>query len=399
MSDFMIISADSHANEPIGLYDRLPEEYRSRAPHETIKGGHRFLRIEGGQDIPIDAPNPLTEEDMRRFFRDEERDEDLITSAVSDRAGGISIPGRLADLKEDGVSAEVIYPHAIFKMFSSPDPGYQRALAELYNDWYHEIFGGHPETFALTAEIPLLDIQDAIRESERVAKMGYKSFSVPCTMPSKPYNHPDYEPFWATAEALNIPVAFHVFTSGPERDFPELPAVNDEVSGVGEDHLVMVIGMAAAMGPTIMLTAANILGRHPDLKFVLVESGIGWLAWVLQTLDELHHKRHMWEVPQLEMLPSEYFRRQGYATFGDDPVGLMTREVIGVDSLMWGSDYPHDEGTFPHSREVIDRIFKDLPEQETRKIVGENAANLYRFSMPSINQPEKITRDNQPCQI
>ena len=161
----------------------------------------------------------------------------------------------------------------------------------------------------------------------------------------------------------------------------------------------MVTGMAAAMGPTIMLTAANILGRHPDLKFVLVESGVGWLAWVLQTLDELHYKRHMWEVPQLEMLPSEYFRRQGYATFGDDPVGLMTREVIGVDSLMWGSDYPHDEGTFPHSREVIDRIFKDLPEQETRKIVGENAAKLYRFSMPSINQPEKITRGNQPCQI
>ena len=133
----------------------------------------------------------------------------------SDRAGGISIPGRLADLKEDGVSAEVIYPHAIFKMFSSPDPGYQRALAELYNDWYHEIFGGHPETFALTAEIPLLYIQDAIRESERVAKMGYKSLSVPCTMPSKPYNHPDYEPFWATAESFEHPRSFpriHLWT-------------------------------------------------------------------------------------------------------------------------------------------------------------------------------------------
>ena len=81
------------------------------------------------------------------------------------------------------------------------------------------------------------------------------------------------------------------------------------------------------------------------------------------------------------MLPSEYFKRQGYATFGDDSVGLLTREVMGVDSLMWGSDYPHDEGTFPHSMDVIDRTFKDLPGEETRKIVGENAAKLYGFPL------------------
>ena len=88
--------------------------------------------------------------------------------------------------------------------------------------------------------------------------------------------------------------------------------------------------MAAAMGPTIMLIASNVLGRHPKMNFVLVESGVGWLAWVLQCLDELHEKRHMWAVPHLELPPSDYFKRQGYATFGDDLAGLADTGDHGV---------------------------------------------------------------------
>ena len=376
MKNYKIVSADSHCNEPEEIYLRLPAKYRDRAPHEESINGKRYLIYEGQRPAVIEAPNPLNDDDMHRYWRDGEA-----LGRQQHREGGIDIALRMADQKKDGVSAEVIYPQAVFKMFSSPDPGYQRAMAELYNDWHHEIFGAHPDTFAVTAEIPMVDIQDAIHESKRVAKMGYKSLSLPCTMPRKPYNHPDYEPYWAIAEALNVPLAFHVFTSGPGAEFPHRSVSDDDISGVGEDLITVITGMAAAMGPTLMLIAANILGRHPNLKFVLVESGVGWLAWVLQSLDEFHVKRHMWEVPQLEMLPSEYFKRQGYATFGDDSVGLLTREVMGVDSLMWGSDYPHDEGTFPHSMDVIDRTFKDLPEEETRKIVGENAAKLYGFPL------------------
>ena len=376
MADYKIISADSHCNEPEDIYDRLPAKYRDRAPHEETIDGERFLVYEGQPKMTVEAPNPLNEDDMQRYWRDGEA-----IGRQQYREGGVDVDLRMADLEKDGVSAEVIYPQAVFKMFSSPDPGYQKALAVLYNDWHYDIFGPRSDIFALTAEIPMLNVQDAIEESGRVAKMGYKSLSLPCTMPTKPYNHPDYEPFWAAAADLGIPLAFHVFTAGPEGQFQDRAAANDEINGVGEDHLGNILGMAAAMGPTIMLIAANILGRHPNLKFVLVESGVGWLAWILQTLDEMHSKRHMWEVPQLDMLPSEYFKGQGFATFGDDRVGLLTREVTGVDCLMWGSDYPHDEGTFPHSQEVIDRIFKDIPEDEKRKIVRDNAAKLYDFPL------------------
>ena len=376
MSDYKIISADSHCNEPSEIYERLPAEYRERAPHEEIIDGERYMVFEGQRPSPVHAPNPLNEDDMQRYWRDGEE-----LGRQQYRAGGVDIPLRLEDLEKDGVSAEVIYPQAVFKIFASPDPGYQMALATLYNDWHHEIFGAHADVFAMTAEIPMLDIGEAISEAKRVAGMGYKSLSLPCEMPTKPYNHPDYEPFWDTAEALDIPLAFHVFTSGPDPATSEASSAYERATGVGEDHLTSITGMAAAMGPTIMLIASNALGRHPNMKFVLVESGVGWLAWVLQSLDELHAKRHMWAVPKLDLPPSEYFKRQGFATFGDDLAGLLTREITGVDCLLWGSDYPHDEGTFPHSREVIERIFKDVPEDEKRKIVGENAAKLYGFSL------------------
>ncbi len=376
MTDYMVISADSHANEPVELYDRLPEEYRTRAPREVTIDGQRYLRLEGAYDLPLDAPNPLTEEDMRRFFRDAEEGQDLIASNPNDLAGGIDIPVRLSDLKDDGVSGEVIYPQGIFKCFASPDPGYQKNLTGVYNDWYHEIFGGHPDKFVTSALLPMVDMGLAIEEGKRVAQLGGRSFSVPVSMPLLPYNYPEYDPFWNMVEETGVPVAFHVFTVGPTGQNPEGTAR----SGPGEDLSSEIVNMAHAMNPLTHLVASGALEKHPNMKFVLVEGGVGWLAWVLQTLDEMQLKRHMWAEPKLNMKPSEYFHRQGYATFGDDQVGLMTRYVIGVENLMWGSDYPHDEGTFPHSREVIERTFADVPEDEKKKIVGENAEKLYGFS-------------------
>ena len=314
MSEYRVISADSHSNEPAEIYERLPVEYRARAPHEETIDGERYMIFEGQPPFPIHAPNPLNEDDMQRYWRD---GEDL--GRQQHREGGMDVELRLADLEKDGVSAEVIYPQAVFKMFASPDASYQKALAELYNDYHHEVFGEHSDVFAMTAEIPMLNVEDAIAESRRVANMGYKSLSLPCNMPTKPYNHPDYEPFWDAAEELGIPLAFHVFTSGPDPAATAAAEQYERATGVGEDHLASITH--GGSNGLIMLIASNVLGRHPNMNFVLVESGVGWLAWVLQCLDELHEKRHMWAVPHLELPPSDYFKRQGYATFGDDLAG------------------------------------------------------------------------------
>ena len=331
----------------------------------VIQEGQRPIR----QDI---AAANLTEEDKRKEFRSQEN-----RASGYGRESGTDVSQRLLDLDEDGVSAEVIYPQAIFKILASPDPDYQLVFARLYNDWYAEVFSGHGDRFVVSATVPLLDIPGAVEEAERVAKLGFRSVSVPISIPSLPYNRPDYEPFWCAMEDLEIPIAFHVFTRGENQVLED----QGQERSYGADMIMISLGIAEGMNPLTMLTASGVLQRHPKLKFVLVECGIGWLAWYLGVLDEIYEKRHMWHHPKLDLKPSEYFKRQGYVTFGDDAIGLRNRDVTGVDCLMWGSDYPHDEGTFPHSREVIARTFRDLPETETRKIVGENAAKLYGFSI------------------
>jgi len=144
----------------------------------------------------------------------------------------------------------------------------------------------------------------------------------------------------------------------------------------------VVHALATAMEPIAQLCASGVCERFPGLRFVTVESGIGWLAWTLWAMDEAYDKHHFWVSPKLEMKPSDYFRRQGYATFSDDPVGIRTRDWIGSDRLLFGNDYPHHEGCWPRSAEVIERTMGECSDAERRMILGETAARLYGFPLP-----------------
>lgn len=134
-----------------------------------------------------------------------------------------------------------------------------------------------------------------------------------------------------------------------------------------------------AMAEVIMGAPLNLSGphRHPKLRFVIAEGGIGWIASLLRFMDHWWNDHHHWMKPQLDESPSTYFHRQFWATFEDDRPGLLTRELLGVDRLMWGSDYPHTEGIFPRSREQIEEDFKGVPQAEARAMVADNAAHLY----------------------
>ena len=141
--------------------------------------------------------------------------------------------------------------------------------------------------------------------------------------------------------------------------------------------------LATAIEPVVQFTAGGIFQRFPNLKVVTVEAGIGWLPWTLWAADEGYKKHHMFVFPKLDMLPSEYWRRQGYSSFQDDPTGLELYNWVGAEQLMWGNDYPHHEGTWPHSDEAIERTMGHLPEDAKRKILGLNAAKLYGFDVPA----------------
>ena len=165
MNEYKIISADSHAEEPDYLFERLPSEYWSRRPHTAEVNGALYFVVDGQPPFLAKSPNPMTEEDKRRGFRGGED-----TLGFLRREGGVNIPLRLKDMKEDGVSAEVIYPQGTMKMFSSPSPGFRMALAKIYNDFYMETFGEHQKVFIPSAMIPMIDVEGAVEEARPCRK-------------------------------------------------------------------------------------------------------------------------------------------------------------------------------------------------------------------------------------
>ena len=168
MTNYKFISADSHVQEPNSLYeDRVPAEYRHRTPHIEKRNGSTYLVREGKRDRRLDlAASRITEEDMDREFR-------------RDESGGRDISIRLSDQERDGIRGDVIYPNQGLSLFSSPDPGYQMAVAKAYNDWMIELFGPHPDRFAPAAIVLVADVPASVNEVRRVHKMGYRVISVP----------------------------------------------------------------------------------------------------------------------------------------------------------------------------------------------------------------------------
>jgi predicted TIM-barrel fold metal-dependent hydrolase len=133
------------------------------------------------------------------------------------------------------------------------------------------------------------------------------------------------------------------------------------------------------------MCASGVLDRFPGIKFAAIESGIGWVAWALEAMDEAYHKHHMWAFPKMKKLPSEHFHDNGYASFQEDKVGLdLAVKYNLVDNFLWANDYPHHEGSWPHSAQAVERQMKDLNDDQRAKILGLNAAKLWKFDIDKL---------------
>ncbi len=206
-----------------------------------------------------------------------------------------------------------------------------------------------------------------------MAKRGFRAALLPSHIDVRPYNDPAYEPMWSAAEDLAMPLCFHAGTGRTQT-----PA-----HGPGGAVVNYVITVSGPMETVTYLCASGVLARHPGLRVVMVECGSGWLAWTLHAMDDAYREHQMFVKPKLDELPSEYFRRQGHVTFQNDPVGFKNIEFTGDRCLMWGSDYPHPEGTFPESRAYLARQLEGVPDDVARRVVRDNAAELFRFSVPT----------------
>jgi predicted TIM-barrel fold metal-dependent hydrolase len=194
---------------------------------------------------------------------------------------------------------------------------------------------------------------------------------MPDNLPGFAYNRPEWNPIWEAACEVDMPLAFHV-------GFGHNPV---QARGAGGAITNYTIVTSQIIGTLSHLAASGVLERHPDLKCVLVECGSGWLAWAMEIMDEAYVKHDHWVKPKLAMRPSDYVRRQVQLTFQYDPVGVANRNFTGRRCLMWGSDYPHHEGTWPNSQEAVAKQFEGVPEDEIDQIVRRNAIETFGFDV------------------
>src|SRR6266705_684946 len=352
MAELQLISSDSHVSEPSDLgVERRDTKYRERAPRVVLNPEGQegaYLVYEGypPHNLAIGLGAGRTPEELAAFLK---------TGTYADaRPGGWDSAQRLPDMELDGVEADVLYTTLGFRLFWLKDAGLQRACFRVYNDWLAAYCSYAPKRLKGLALISLYDPKEGALELERCAKMGLKGAMIWCSPPAdQPYSSPLYDPFWAAAQ---------------ERDMRKTVTPHE----IENSFSILIL--------------SGVLERFPRLKIVSAENNCGWLPYYLQRMDRGFARFGPsgtvtpWPT-KLTLKPSEYFQRQMYCTFIDDSFGVASRQCIGVDNVMWSSDYPHTASTWPHSRDIIERDFKDVSEVEKRKIVRENVAQLYGFDL------------------
>ena len=372
-----LISADSHVFEPPALWqERLPESMRDRGPRLEASDGYWCLVVEGIPPRKLAKIEPASSAATREESGNGEADGETDAEMGPRATGGADAALRKADMARDGVIAEVIYPtHGLFVDLIE-DPELQMACARVYNDWLHETFRSDAEVFIGAALVPVRDVAAAATELQRVAGLGFRSAMIPTSAPEGArYNDPVYEPLWSVAAEAHIPLSLHVGTG----------AVPQSERGPGGAVINYTrVGLIAADALTYFVSA-GVLAAHPDLHVVFVESGAGWLPHVCERMDEAYEEHQSWVRPKLDLLPSEYVRRQCHVTLGADRSPILARQVCGLEPLMWASDYPHPEGTFPESQRIVEEIFAGVPADEVDAIVGGNAAAVYGIEVGKLS--------------
>jgi uncharacterized protein len=277
---------------------------------------------------------------------------------------------RLQDLDRDGLQASVIYgPLALG--FPIDNPELQVACYAAWNDWAVQEFNAvDPDRLCVLAFIPNNSPEEAAAELERSAELGHRGAVIDVFDTN--IGDPAWDRLWAAADRTGVPISFHLKAGS-------WSGLSYRI-GKWQSAAFATILPTQLDEPLATMVFCGALERHPGLKLVLAESGIGWLPYFLARMDlEWNSLRDKLDyAPQIA--PSELFRRQVFATFEEDAMGAELIPMLGADACMWASDYPHTDSTFPNSLEAIDEVLGPLSDADRRKITATNCAQLYGFT-------------------
>jgi uncharacterized protein len=266
------------------------------------------------------------------------------------------------------------------------DPELRRCCYEAYNDWLIDFCAAKPERLIGVAQLSMEDPECARDELERLAKRGgLRHVNILASRANPPVYDDAWEPFWALAEEVGIPIGFHLAVLVKKTRLVEgdRDAANLVVSTAS--RFVQEPAGIQLLEPMTGLIFTGVLDRHPRLKIVMAEAGLAWVPSMIQGLDIWYQRTRDGRrltgegpTPLPKLLPSEYFHRQIWISFVDDPIGVkMVGSILDVDKVMFGSDYPHPASTWPHSQQVIEEQWQGVSPEVRQKITRDNARALF----------------------
>ncbi|MET0179386.1 MAG: amidohydrolase family protein [Novosphingobium sp.] len=376
-----IVDADAHIDPPHDMWqDYLPAYLRDLAPKIEEGDDHDFIVFEGNRR-PVKMINNQAGragKDFKMFGKISEQ------RAVWDPAT------RLGDMDTDGIETAVMFGGG---PLGTTDNDLYIASFDAYSRWVMDFASAAPDRLVPIGYVPMRDIDEACQHIARLARMGFKAINIPAFPQNRnawtttsgvkalkdgqvsaltgdqkgelQYYQPEFDRLWSTIVDHDLAVTFHLGARVPrfgdkQHFLPDMP--------------MSKLSMAE---PIAILILNGIFQRFPQLRVASVESGVGWFAWFTEYLDRTWEKQRFWTDSPITEPPSHFMERNVFGSFIQDRAGILCRDMPGAGNIMWSSDYPHSETTFPRSREVILRDFDAVPENDVRDIICNKARAFY----------------------
>jgi predicted TIM-barrel fold metal-dependent hydrolase len=374
-----LVSADSHVTEPGDCYlPYIDPAYRDRAPvsltHDVMGAA---MSIDNGRSV---VPYGMVAAAGRSW--------DQISPSIyvgwdELHPGGWEPQARLREQDRDGVRAEVLYPSVGMILCNHPDVDYKKACFDAYNQWMSGFVSAAPDRLIGLGQTALRSVEEGIADLERIAALGLRGVMLPgfagCYDGSAregDYDDPRWDPFWRAAGELNLPLSFHILTGSGNLGEAQFrgPKMNS--------FLGIIRGCQDVIGTMIF---GGVFDRVPELKVVCTEADAGWVPhWMYRADHAVERHRNWLGSGDLQRKPSEYFSENVYVTFQDDYVAFQTTHLMNPQRLLWASDHPHSDSTFPESQRVIAEQTAHLADDVRDDIVWRNCATLYGLDLNGL---------------
>lgn len=380
--DIIPISTDDHAWEaPDTWTARVDAKFRDRCPQLVdidgedwwVYNGERVRKVGTGAAAMLENRG-----EVKRYYD--------APAAVYDPAE------RLKVMDEDGVAVEVLFPQAAGFgggpfVSTVGEEDLRIACIRAYNDWLAEEWSDFSPRFVAQCLAPMWDANLAAEEVRRAHALGHRAIvwtAAPQAFGFPHFNDPYWDVLWGTLQELDMPVALHIGSA--KGGVP----IWDEFSFFRRLAMVSTTAITSNVNVMANLLFSGVLDRFEELKFISVESGLGWVPYLLETADHQFEQQHLWD-EGMTMRPSEYFRRNCYVNFWFEASGIALRHMIGVENIMWEADFPHPTSTYPHSRKALETSLAEVPAEEQKKMVETNAARVFHVDVESLDLPESVT--------